>query len=171
MSCFHHTIIKMGKNISCMVVQYTGRSFCWKLKIVTVITKWRRFMEPVRGTKPHSMYEKSDVKTNIIRYYFVAIHPMDKATSGTEGQGWSRDTLDWMYLQSTCSHVCCARAGKIHVFWHLRPICIFRTFSHVRHVTACVSASRVRARPHYTAPGHVMAVQWQGSQLSPRCGV
>ena len=35
-------------------------------------------MEPVRGTKPHSMYEKSDVKTNIIRYYFVAIHPMDK---------------------------------------------------------------------------------------------
>ena len=38
------------------------------------------------GTKTDFMYEKSNVKTDIIRYYFVAIHPMDKAKSGTEGQ-------------------------------------------------------------------------------------
>ena len=146
MSCFHHTIIKMGKNISCMVVQYTGRSFCWKLKIVTVITKWRRFMEPVRGTKPHSMYEKSDVKTNIIRYYFAAIHPMDKAISGTEGQGWSRDTLDWMHL--IYMHTC--------VLW----LCSCRKNTRFLASPAHLYFSHIQSRA--TRDGLCQCVTWSG---------
>ena len=41
---------KWEKNISCMVLQCTGRPFCWKLKIVTVIAKRRHFMVLVHGT-------------------------------------------------------------------------------------------------------------------------
>ena len=52
------------------------------------------------STKTDFMYEKSNVKTNIIRYYFVAIHPVHKATSLRQGHRW-------MCPQSTiCIHTC-----------------------------------------------------------------
>ncbi len=94
-------------------------------------------------------------KTNINRCYFVAIHPMDKATSGTEGQDQSRDTDECICnLQST--HMCYVPVQK-NTSWHLRPISILRILGHVWHVTACVSVSRALAlmgheRIFYTFP-------------------
>ena len=82
-------------------------------------------MEPVRGTKPHSMYEKSDIKTNIIRYYFVAYHSIDKATSGTEGQDQSRETDECICNLHTWAMLLCARAEK-----HLLAS---RTYQHFPH--------------------------------------
>ena len=59
------------------------------------------------------MYEKSNVKTNIIRYYFVAIHPVHKATSGIEGQDWGRDTDECIHNLHT--HMCDGTVQKKHV--------------------------------------------------------
>ena len=58
------------------------------------------------GTKTDFMYEKSNVKTNIIRYYFVAIHPVHKAASGIEGQAGTQMNVSTIHnLHTHMSHV------------------------------------------------------------------
>ena len=83
------------------------------------------------GTKTDFMYEKSNVKKDIIRYYFVAYHPIDKATSGTEGQDQSRETDECIYNLHT--HMCDAAMCpcRKNTSWHLEPISILRILSHV----------------------------------------
>lgn len=71
MSCFHHTIIKMGKNISCMV--YSAVYNAINRKIILLKAKncysyskaallYGASPSPWHGTKTDFMYEKSNLK-------------------------------------------------------------------------------------------------------------